>query len=91
LAINSVLVTIALLATFISTIVLRNDFSKAVKAIPALDDSLRAKTGASFPQLYAVCVLGGLSLLQCLLLIAEDLVSLPCPTVLYQMLIPSCL
>lgn len=75
LAINSVLITIALLGTFISTIVLRNDFNRAVKAIPALDPDLRAKTGDSFGQLYAVCILGGLSLLQSLLLIAEDLVS----------------
>lgn len=71
LAINSILTAIAMLSVVIATVVLKNDFGRAVKAIPALDDTLLAENGSAFTQLFVVIVFGGLSLLQCLTLIAE--------------------
>jgi hypothetical protein len=71
LAINSILTAIAMLSVVAATVVLKNDFGRAVKAIPAVDDTLLAENGTAFTQLYLVIVFGGLSLLQCLTLIAE--------------------
>ena len=71
LAINSILTAIAMLSVVAATVVLKNDFGRAVKAIPALDETLLAENGTAFTQLYLVIIFGGLSLLQCLTLIAE--------------------
>jgi len=73
LAISAVLITIALTLAILPTFLLRHSFQKAIKAIPAYNDNLQAKLGTAFNQLYIVCILGGLILFQCLLLISEDL------------------
>jgi len=64
---------IAMLCVVIPTVMLRNQFSKVEKALPALDANLTAKLGDGFRQLYAVCILAALVLLESLLLIIEDL------------------
>lgn len=73
LAISAVIITAALTLTILPTFLLRNTFQKAVKAIPAYNENLQAELGTAFTQLYVVCVLAGLILVQCLLLISEDL------------------
>lgn len=73
LAISSMTTTVGLILVLIPTFVLRNAFAKTVKAIPAINQNLQVQLGSGFTQLYVVCVLGGLILVQCLLLISEDL------------------
>lgn len=73
LAVVAVVITVALMLAMIPTFTLRNIFLKAINAIPAYNENLQARLGTAFTQLYAVCILGGLILFQCLLLISEDL------------------
>lgn len=73
LAIVAVIITVAFMLAVFPTFLLRNIFQKAIKAIPAYNENLQAKLGTAFTQLYVVCILGGLILFQCLLLISEDL------------------
>lgn len=73
LAVNAVVVTIAMILAILPTFLLRHTFQKSIKAIPAYNENLQAKLGTGFNQLYVVCILGGLILFQCLLLIGEDL------------------
>jgi hypothetical protein len=73
LSINTVICTIALFLVLIPTFSLRGIFLKIVKSIPAYDDNLTANMGGAFAQLYACSILGGLILLQCIVLVSEDL------------------
>lgn len=73
LAINTVLSSIALFLVLIPTFTLRSRFLKVVDSIPAWNSDLTAKMGGAFAQLYATAVLGGLILLQSMVLVSEDL------------------
>lgn len=73
LALNTVLSTLALFLVLIPTFVMRGTFLKTADSIPAFDKDLVARMGGAFAQLYACSILGGLILLQCMVLISEDL------------------
>lgn len=48
---TTLLSVIALITVVVPTVMLRNDFSKVVKALPALDGNLSARLGDNFKQL----------------------------------------
>jgi len=73
LSLTTILSVVSMLSVIIPTIVLRNSFGSIVKALPALNTDLTAKLGDGFKQLYVVCILAGLVLMECILLVSEDL------------------
>ena len=72
MSLSSILAACAMFAVLVSSIVLRNTFEKVVKAIPALDSSIQTKMGNGFMALYAVSAIGGVILVFCLSIVAED-------------------
>lgn len=73
LAINTVLSSLALFLVLIPTFTLRGRFLKVVDTIPAFNVDLQPRMGGAFAQLYACAILGGLIVLQSMILVSEDL------------------